>query len=1064
MADVTQQYIDNLITFINNAEDPGTVTNQILAAVLDYLNNGIKKEVSLQTAINGLQQAINQLGGNITGNSETTTRTYASDALTAGKVYKPENISESNPVTANAWRYGIFQVKPGDVITLTTDGNGDTFPALIFYNGDTYISHIAQNAYGELDTITNAVAPAGTTQIAVNCYRDNVSSFSLVISRTTTTVGLNQRVSTLESDVDTLQAGMGDVQDDVSALGSAVDDMQQDMAQIGGLTTTQYTSDALTYGKCIYPRDLSEDNPSTVGSSWYHGVFQVRPGDVITLTTDGNGDSVPPLLAFNGDTYVNHITGNNYNVVDDEITYTVPAGVTQIAVNCYRGQISNFALSIVHETGIVGRVSALEKTADELTSKVEVLEENAGGSDNTGKEIMEQRNVVFLGSSNVWGDGFLFYSYLNAPIKWLYKSTGTFNGIDDITIESDNDVQTLTNTAKFFDGKAKKITGVGSAITFRHKGSELNICQVVERTTDFALIGVYDGSTKVAEFTNHNDTVGGVVTETFVGDGTTRKFNLSRCFTYGHMLTVDGLTKTVVMNTGGYGATIPSSADAMVIRTTNTSMDAVVHALWFASAPKTGALISVSYYYGETICFVKSTVGEDAAGTNESPYGDGRISYDILNPSSIGSGLDFRIVNEKAFYRLWFDTDEERTITLKIEGGTNPYFDFNFASSTFHNVMNAGIGGYTASYFNDVANHPLTSYPNIAKYFTPDFVSIGLTGNDDWANFPRKISRVVNMTLAELRDFPSLEIGAIAYQSGDDTYNVTVNTGIISAATLTSLTCSQIVGSNVAVGDFARIGTYTGDLRQVQTRRITSVDTTTGTISWAEPLHLNEYLCLDSVEDLKGQEVSIRSIEQYMTNMVQLVTNIKSMAPKCKICLFNIYYVDMWARNTAEYTYIQQWIASNFDNSVFVVDAWRYARDYVELGRKTRTLSLTADGTNTLAFSSPSSLGHWEGIEVWVNGRNVYGKDCYVRTGYYYTVNQSATGSALNWAGSTDYLKPATKNTSMKLIWRQNVPSNGTAVTVKLVTHQWSNDWAHPRDGEFIYNSLGRAMIYALDK
>ena len=79
MADVTQQYIDNLITFIDNAEDPGTVTNKIVAAVLDYLNTGLKNSTVdenslseetaarqgadslLQTAINGLQSAITQL-------------------------------------------------------------------------------------------------------------------------------------------------------------------------------------------------------------------------------------------------------------------------------------------------------------------------------------------------------------------------------------------------------------------------------------------------------------------------------------------------------------------------------------------------------------------------------------------------------------------------------------------------------------------------------------------------------------------------------------------------------------------------------------------------------------------------------------------------------------------------------------------------------------------------------------------------------------------------------------------------------------------------------------------
>ena len=38
MSLTTQQYIDDLILFIENTEDPESVTNEIVAAVLDYLN------------------------------------------------------------------------------------------------------------------------------------------------------------------------------------------------------------------------------------------------------------------------------------------------------------------------------------------------------------------------------------------------------------------------------------------------------------------------------------------------------------------------------------------------------------------------------------------------------------------------------------------------------------------------------------------------------------------------------------------------------------------------------------------------------------------------------------------------------------------------------------------------------------------------------------------------------------------------------------------------------------------------------------------------------------------
>lgn len=774
--------------------------------------------------------------------------------------------------------------------------------------------------------------------------------------------------------------------------------------------------------KRIYNETQNWTTASILIAPLAHCDYQKHEFDVTVESGDMKGMRIRMLVdysVFSGTEFLYGTNINNKIVLNLDRTWYVPFG---------------------------DRINTIESEVDEL-SKNGVYE-----------KPMQQKNVVFLGSSNVWGDGFLFYSYLKEAVDWLYKSSGKFTAYNKAV--ADNPI-IVSNYTKFMDGSATKITGAGSTIKFKHRGSELNICQVIERTSEYAVLGLYDGDTKVAEFTNHNETIGSD-SKSFVGDGEKVKFELDRCFTYGHSLTVDGTPKIIELKTGGYGESFPEDVDCLVIRSLASDTKKVIHTLWFKEAPAAGANIQVSYQYGETICFVKTTVGEDDEGNNESAYGDGDISYDPVNPATVGSGLDFRLVNEKAFYKFWFDTDEERDITIKIERGSeNPYFVFNFASSVYHNIMNAGIGGFTAEMFNDTTSYPTTNWQNVANYFTPDFITIGLTGNDDWRNFPRKISRIVNMTLEELRDFPSLEIGGITYKSEDDIYDVKINTGLISEITPTSLVSESIKNSDIAVGDFARIGSYTGDLRQVQTRRVETVDTSSGRITWAEPLHINEYIGIDSIDDLIGKDVSIRSIEGYMSSMEELISNLLKINPKCCICLFNVYYVDMWNRNVAEYTYIQQWIAEKFPANVFVLDAWKYSRDYCELSRHNRLIEKQADGTDTVEFESPSNLGHWEGIEVWIDDKNVYGKDCVVETGWKYTVDPNKTGAELNFAGGA-YLRPYDSRGKMKLRWLKNTPVSGKNVTIKLAYYQWSGDWAHPSNGEYVNNSLGRALVYAI--
>lgn len=108
MADTTQQFIDNLITVIWNAEDPESVTNEMVARVFDFLNKGYKdlltnnsavatEKAERQAADAALQRTIDTLQLAL----QTVTRT-ASDAQTAAATNRTaiNNLLGKNASTA----------------------------------------------------------------------------------------------------------------------------------------------------------------------------------------------------------------------------------------------------------------------------------------------------------------------------------------------------------------------------------------------------------------------------------------------------------------------------------------------------------------------------------------------------------------------------------------------------------------------------------------------------------------------------------------------------------------------------------------------------------------------------------------------------------------------------------------------------------------------------------------------------------------------------------------------------------------------------------------------------
>ena len=78
--------------------------------------------------------------------------------------------------------------------------------------------------------------------------------------------------------------------------------------------------------------------------------------------------------------------------------------------------------------------------------------------------------------------------------------------------------------------------------------------------------------------------------------------------------------------------------------------------------------------------------------------------------------------------------------------------------------------------------------------------------------------------------------------------------------------------------------------------------------------------------------------------------------------------------------------------------------------------------------------------------------------------NPDKTEESLNYTANGSYLRPNDYRGQMKLVWKKNIPAIGTAIKIKLTYFQWSSDYAHPSDNEAVYNSLGRALVYALQQ
>jgi hypothetical protein len=658
-------------------------------------------------------------------------------------------------------------------------------------------------------------------------------------------------------------------------------------------------------------------------------------------------------------------------------------------------------------------------------------------------------SIAAMGSSITWGSGWLddgFIGYVDDMLKNEFSTTVLCDNEDVNYSVTPSDFE----NNMMYKGLGKEITGLNTKISFNLEGDEIAICQAIRRTANYALIRVKADSVTIGEFVNINKTLGSD-TDSFTGDGSSIRFLLSNANTYNHVITVDSVAQVVEISDTGNISSVPSGVDVLVIRAYNSDGE-IRHMLWFASAPANSAVIAVSYDIGRVVLHEKSTVGQTINDeTNETPYGLDDIPFDPINIVIPVNGMEYRSIDKEAFWSYKFTEYKERTFEIEIIGGTNPYFILNFITNRYHNLMNAGIGGWQLQNLIDDSTRNL---PNAFLSFIPDVLIMEYATNDDGGFKTRRLTRTVTgLSEAQVKELYTYELNRVEYQSGTSDFEVDFTTGIIDSITKTSLICSEIVGSGVIAGDIIRIGNYYGDNNQIVTREIATVDTGTGEITWLRPLNHLELLNIDSLSDLVGAECSIRDLSGYLDRYQTIIDTVFAIAPHINLLIVNPGLSDYFLRQLWGYDIIHRKLAK--ENNAQVIEVTNWLNDFqTKFISGSKTENITADGSSYYALTQ---TGHWQGFEVWVNGVNVYGIDCYIHTGWGYKINPALTGSEISI--TTDYNKDYEAIEPLTLVFYRNIPSSGTIV-VKMADSIWSTDFCHMiPNGSYVYGQIYKEKL-----
>ncbi len=722
---------------------------------------------------------------------------------------------------------------------------------------------------------------------------------------------------------------------------------------------------------------------------------------------------------------------------------------------------------VLNTTGEQFKLSAQVLEWDRLRAEFPVASNNATA-------LARAIRVSVAGSSITWGQGWLGEdSYVGDIERYLRTTLATTLHGADFAITGTS--ATVSNKL-FYKGAALRLQELNTEARFDLYGDELSLCIARERgNAGASLVEVYADGVLLDTFSTWNsEPFAPGLSAPFTGDGVTRQFDLGQAFTFGHGVTVAGAAKVVQMNTGGYGAGFPGGVDVLVIRKLITvgGVPQVRHFLWFAVAPANGAAIVANYSAGESVTYVRGTLGQTAqalTGTNESTYGDGNVAFDPANPANLSSGLGFRETDERAVLSWRFSSAAKRSFRVKIlsldpRATGTPQLYLNAATNRMHHLQNAGIGGWKASLLlNDTGLNNLAA----VQRFQPDVLLFESCTNDDWdTHLDRAWRSRTGLTDAQLRSEESAAwLHAVTYV-GPDNYSVDDNRVAITAISETSVSFDGAGATfEVVAGDVVILGDFKGDNRRLACRVVKSWNAGTRTATWARPLRATELAHIRQLADLVGSTAMVKGAPVWVSNVEAVIDGVRAALPSCVVAIGTGGIPNIRYRRLEGYRELAAEIAGR--KGVLFADfykrtlAWQYSQPATSALYLNASQSLASTGAASYSLydaggSKPDPVTNqlFRGWSVKVDGVERINVGCHI-----------LGGNKTGWAvGITPMTKSnaSTVGDEYQLVFTANVPAPGAVIVVKRATDKWASDDTHP--GTSGIAVFGQAAIAAVSQ
>jgi hypothetical protein len=701
---------------------------------------------------------------------------------------------------------------------------------------------------------------------------------------------------------------------------------------------------------------------------------------------------------------------------------------------------------------------------DELIeNKIAANTSNISNLIQQAKEIANKNlRVTVAGSSITWGSGWLGQdSYVGKIEDYLLNVLANTKTHSSFTFTGTN---SEVSNELFYKGKASLLTGINSEASITMNSDELSICIAKERGNDGAsLVELYVDNVLYDTFSTENNSLVTGKNKNFTGTGLDYKYNLEEANTFNHILTVNGVSKVVQMNTQGYGATFPTGVDALIIRAivTISGVPKVNHVLWFKNPPASGDNISLTYSCGENICYTKSTItqtGISLSSANESTYGDGATSFDTTQPSSISSGLDFRETNQDSILTYKFSEFKSRVFKLKIKslsmnGSGTPKLYLNFVTDRIHFIQNAGIGGWTASAL--LTSNGLNTLEYI-KDFRPDVVMLESCTNDDWSVSECKAYKTVTgLTDASTRAVEtSLYYNNVSLITTDNYTVQDVRINILSATRNSITIDSTSTILNISTGDILNMGRYNQDAESIITRIVKTYNSTTKVITFDTPLSTKE------ITKLSNSYTIIRGLSTWETTLNTIIDGLRNSNKNIKIAIATSGNTHFYHRRLNGYSELAKNIALN--KNVSFIDFWRETYSWEKTQVRNTKLYLNASSSSTSTGVATYTLYLGAGtipvdyflrnLSVKVNGVERLGNGCFV-TG----------GKTYNWDDSTTNMTASNRvlmQKDFKLEFTSDIPASGAVIDISFSSNNWSSDNTHPNDyGKYLFSKAANSFI-----